>query len=154
MHRSDHATGGAGQHGVLALKQAGGGQPTGRHHELKLCGGLICFWQVLAYAAHIVAQNRCEIGIGHGRAGASDKLHQRNDLMAHRNMGKAQIAGQRSDLALMRWIAIAVQKTNGDGVAPPGMRVTKRAFNFRQIRWCQFITGGIHARICFDGAGI
>ena len=109
---ADHAAGRAGQDRVLAAEGAGFGQAAVRLHELEP-GALA---QPAGDPVDIAAQDRRQIGVDHGRVAAPDQLDQRRHLMADRDLGEAELAGDRRQPRLMIGEAPAVHQHDGQRV--------------------------------------
>ena len=106
---ADDAAGRAGEDRVLALEQARVDQPAIALHEhqphVAGRGG---------DAVDIGAQDRRQVGVDHGGVAAADELHQRADLVADRDLGVADGAGDLGHGQLVRVVAVAVHQHDRD----------------------------------------
>ena len=107
----------AGKNRILALKEVRRGQAAGGHHEHQPDAGARDI-QLVRHLLHVARENRREIGIDHGGVAAPDELHQRGNLVAHRNLREPHRAGQFGDLLFVRGVAIGVHENDGDRLDP------------------------------------
>ncbi len=84
LHRADDAAGRTGQDAVLAGEGARLGEPAARAHEHQRHTS-----ELGRHPVDVAPQNGREIRVGHGGVAAPDQLHQRRDLVRHRDLGKA-----------------------------------------------------------------
>ena len=122
LHHADHATRRAGQDRVLALKPAGPGQPTRRHHELQCRPGLPgggCV-QGTADPVDIAPQDRRQIGIDHRGITAPDQFDQRRNLVTDRNLIKAERSHMGRQCDFVGGIFPCMHQHNGHGIDPGG----------------------------------
>jgi hypothetical protein len=114
LDHADHAAGGAGQDGVLALEQFCCRQPAGRLHEHQPAVG--AFGAKLACdLVHVPAQDGRQVGIHHRGVAAAHQLHQWRDLVADRNLGEADLAGNLAGAGLVIGVAVAMHEHDGHG---------------------------------------
>ena len=114
---ADDAAGRAGQDRVLALEQPRVDQPAIALHEhqphVAGLGG---------DAVDIGAQDRREVGVDHGGVAAPDDLHQRADLVAHRDLGEADLGRDLGHGQLVLVVAVAVHQHDRDRAIAGGER--------------------------------
>ena len=109
LRHADHAAGGAGENGVLALEQFRRGQPARGHHEHQTRLRLFRI-EIAIDLRHVAPQDRREIRIHHRGVAAADELDQRRHLVADRDLPKAQFTGQRRHLLLVLRKAVGVHE--------------------------------------------
>ena len=108
--QADDAARRAGEDRVLAPEQHAVDQAAARLHEQHV--GPIA--QRVAQPVDIGAQHGRKIGVGQCGVAAPDQLDERRDVMAGRNLGKADFGGDRCDRLFVRGIAIAMHQHDGD----------------------------------------
>src|SRR5690606_27238364 len=101
LDRADHTAGRAGEDGVLALEQVGGGEPAGGLHEHQPWAAVTAEAELAGNLVDVAAQDRREVGVDHGGVAAADQLHQRRDLVADGDLRKADLAGDLGDALLV-----------------------------------------------------
>ncbi len=145
LHGADDAAGRAGQDRVLALEQAGVGQPAVRlhEHEPRIA-------QFARHLIHIAPQDRRKVGIHHGGVAPAHQLHQRADLVAHRDLAEADGAGQRRRPALVLGKAVAVHEHDGDRAEALVEGILQVAAQGVFVRNRQHFAASRHAFVDFD----
>ena len=123
-----HAARGARQDRVLAGEELRRREAARRHHEHDARAGALDV-EIARHLADIAGQDRREIGVDHRRVAAPDELDERGGDMAFRDLGKAELARDRADHALVRRIAIGVHEHDRDRVEAlaPSLRRARRA---------------------------
>ena len=106
---------------VLAAKGPAQRQPAVRLHEQRCLVSAECCLQTL----DITPEHRREISIDHAGIAASDKLDERSDLVADRNLRKADVTRNGRQGRLMRWMTIAVHQHDRDRSQPLCVRIAK-----------------------------
>ena len=152
LRHADHAAGRAGQDGVLALEQFGGGQTARRHHEHQAVRPNASCIEILVDLRHVAPQDRREIGVDHRGVAAADQLDQRRDLVADRNLRKAQLARQRRHLPFVLRIAVGVHEDDRDRVDAVGLGALQIAPHGGEIGRALHRAVGAHALVDLDDA--
>ena len=131
---------------VLALERGAGGQPAARLHEH-------CAWPVAECGFELVdiaAQDRGEIGIGHGRIAPPDQFDERPDTMADRDLGEADLLRDPGQFRLMRGKPVSVHQDNCDGAIPLIKDPLKLGFARHVIEWAKHFALCRHPLINLD----
>ena len=109
LRRPDDAAGRAGQDRILALEEPRIGEPAIGLHEHQPRIADLGRDQV-----HVAPQDGRYIGVDHSGVAAPDEFHQRADFVRNRNLGEADIAGDRRDRRFVIVISITVHEHDGD----------------------------------------
>ena len=125
-HHADHAAGRTGQHAVLALEQAGVGQPAVRLHEHQRRTGPVRAGQFAGDPIDVAAQQRRQIRIDDSSIAARDQLHQRADAVGDRDLRKPDLVGQIGHARFVGGVAVAVHERHGHGADAGGVRGLER----------------------------
>ena len=152
LGHADHAAGRAGQDGVLALEQLGGGEAARRHHEHQADAAVGAGIQILGDHGDIAAEDGGEVGVDHGGVAAADQLDQRRHLVADRDLREAHAAGELRHALLVIGIAVGVHEHDGDGLDAVGHRLFERGAHGVEIKLALDGAVGQHALVDLDDA--
>ncbi len=145
--RPDDAARRPGQDRVLALEAAGIDQAAIRLHEQEPRAA-----ELGRDLGDIAAEDRREIGIDDGGVAAAHQLHQRTDAVAHRDLGEADLVGERGDQPLVRGIAIAMHQHDRRGADAGGEGGGEIGAHARFVGRAQDLALGGDALVDFDDA--
>ncbi len=124
-HRPHNATRRTAQDRILSLEQLRIRQTARGLHEHQLTRGITI--KSRGHTVHIPPQNRRQIRIHNGRVPARHHLHQGRNLMADRNLAKAQLPRDLPRTRLMRGISIPMHKDDRTGINPIRLGRTQSA---------------------------
>ncbi len=147
LDRTDDAAGRAGENAVLALEGRGIGQSAVGLHEHE-ARGLVA--DLARDLVHIATQDRREVGVDHGGVAARDQLHKRRDVVADRDLGKADFLGDRGEPLLMIGEPIAVHQQDRNRAKACGIGAGHFRARRCLIEFDQNLSLGGHAFGDFD----
>ena len=124
-----------------------------RHHEHDARAGALEV-EIARHPADIARENRRKISVDHGRVAARNELDERRGDMAFGDLGKAKLARDRRDQALVRRIAIGVHEHDRDGVITLSARFCQRGAHALRVGRGFDRAVRTHALVDLDDAGI
>ncbi len=148
-HADDPARG-ARKDRVAAVEGAGRGEAARAFHELRFDA----IAQLSDKLIDIVPQDRRQIGIGERRVAAPDQLDERADVVAGRNLRKADLARDRGEALFVRGVAIAMHQYDRDTGDAAIARRLKRCVRGTFVERPQDVAVGADALGDFGNLGV
>ncbi len=128
LHCADNAAGRARKDRVLSLEAASIGESARRLHELQPHARQFGF-----DLRNVAPENRRQVGIDDCRVAAGHQLHQRTDLVADRNLRKADAARKLGEFSLVLGIAVAMHEHDRACADAGGVRIAQIAFGGGEV---------------------
>ncbi len=148
-----HGRGGAGEDGVLALEQVGGGEATRRHHEHQP--------RAAVRGVELVGHLRDVSATGWARdrhrppwCRRADELDEGAHLVADGDLRKAHLPRQRRDTTLMLRVFPGVHEDDGDGLEARCLRHLELGAQGLEIGLALHRAVGVYALVHLDDAGV